>query len=208
MSEDNKRIIGLYGEMCLAMELHQQGWQVYRAYIDEQIDFIIARYYCNSCKKFSNLKMRKKPKGGSFPTDRCEHCNQTTLEVIVRFIQVKASEGIPTKKPDVRKYSFHAKLRSNVDDRAFYAWIALTPKGKRYTPHFYIFNHKEISKFDNLDLPTYQVHDNQKVEMRINDKGLVLKKSQIYDFDSFNTDFYNNFDKLEMWDALKKGIIK
>jgi len=41
--EDTKRIIGLYGEMSLAMELHRRGWQVYRAYIDESIGLIIER---------------------------------------------------------------------------------------------------------------------------------------------------------------------
>ena len=67
MPEKNKRIVGVYGEMCLAMRLHQLGWQVYRAYIDEQIDFIIARYYCKNCEKFSVLekkrKRRKRKKG-------------------------------------------------------------------------------------------------------------------------------------------------
>ena len=48
--EDNKRIIGLYGEITLAMKLHKRGCQVYKAYIDEQIDFIIAKYYCKNVK--------------------------------------------------------------------------------------------------------------------------------------------------------------
>ena len=38
--------------MRLAMELHQRGWQVYRAYIDETIDFVILKTYCESCKAF------------------------------------------------------------------------------------------------------------------------------------------------------------
>ena len=32
----DKQVIGLYGEMRLAMELHNRGWQVYRTYIDEK----------------------------------------------------------------------------------------------------------------------------------------------------------------------------
>lgn len=213
MSESEKtRITGLYGEMYIAMELHQKGWQVYRAYIDEHIDFIIARYYCNSCNKFSNLKMRKGSKS-TFPTDRCEHCNKITLEVIVRFLQVKTSEGkLKNKnKPDEKEYSFHAKLRSNVDDRTFYVWIALVQKDEEYTPYFYIFNHRDLSSFDNLNLPTYQMHDNQKVEIKINNDGRVLKKTRKgynYDWDRFNREFLNNFSALEMQDQLKKGIIK
>lgn len=208
MSEDkNKRIIGLYGEMCLAMELHQKGWQVYRAYIDEQIDFIIARYYCKACKNFSQLETRGKK---AFLTNLCGVCKQDTLEIIVRFIQVKASEGElkNPKKPDVRSYSFHAKLRSNVDDRAFYAWIALTPGREKDIPHFYIFGHKEISRFDDVNLPSYQKTDNQKTTLRINEEGEVVTKGRKYDYSCFNNDFYNNFDKLEMRDALKKRIIK
>ena len=42
-SEGDKLVIGLYGEMRLAMELHKRGWQVYRAYIDEKFDFVILK---------------------------------------------------------------------------------------------------------------------------------------------------------------------
>lgn len=45
MSEEKKSIIGLYGEMQLAIKLHEHGWNAYRAYIDENVDFIISRYY-------------------------------------------------------------------------------------------------------------------------------------------------------------------
>ncbi len=30
-SDSDKHVIGLYGEMRLAMELHKRGWQVFRA---------------------------------------------------------------------------------------------------------------------------------------------------------------------------------
>ena len=49
-SDTDKRVIGLYGEMRLAMELHKQGWQVYRAYIDDKFDFVILKSYCENCQ--------------------------------------------------------------------------------------------------------------------------------------------------------------
>ncbi len=201
--DDQKRITGLYGEMCLAMELHRHGWQVYRAYIDEHIDFIIARYYCKKCKRFSKLESRNKIEKGivkkmSFPTDRCALCVTNSLEVVTRFIQVKTSAGKATKKPDIRDYSFHAKLRSNVDDRAFYAWIALVKKDDKYTPHFYFFHHSEIALFDDLSIPSYQETDNQKTTLRIDDDGVVQNEGRLYDYGCFNDDFHDNFEKLAM----------
>ena len=53
--DSDKKLIGLYGEMELALKLHREGWQVYRAYIDELIDFVISKYYCNNCRQFTNL---------------------------------------------------------------------------------------------------------------------------------------------------------
>lgn len=194
--KDKKRVIGSYGEMYLAMVLHDKGWQVYKAYIDEHIDFIIARYYCDNCSKFSNLKNRKKG-STSFPTNLCSICEKDTLKIETRFIQVKTSEGVKDRNGE-RKYSFHAKLRSNVDNRSFYAWIALLPKKEgMYEPHCYIFNHKEISKFDDLSLPSYQQTDNQKTTLRINHDGKVVNKGRKHNYAYFNEDFHNNFDKLK-----------
>lgn len=197
--EDTKRIIGLYGEMSLAMELHRRGWQVYRAYIDESIDFIIARYYCAKCKSFSRQERREKQGGGAFPTNLCENCLEDSLEVRTRFIQVKTSEGV--EKVDGKEeihYSFHAKLRSNVDDRSFYVWIALIRENGKPTPHYYIFGHREIKRFDDLSLDSYQKTDNQKTTLRINADGTVLNKGKKYNYSAFNKDFHNNFEKFEM----------
>lgn len=58
-SEKKKLVIGLYGEMQLAMKLHALGYQVHRGYIDEGIDFVISRYCCKSCKKFSSQFIRQ-----------------------------------------------------------------------------------------------------------------------------------------------------
>ena len=202
MEEDRKRIIGLLGEMYLAIELHERGWQVFRAYIDEQIDFIIARYYCDKCKEFSKLEKRPTENkkgtltGGTFPTNLCYKCETDSLKIKVRFLQAKASEGIK-KSAAAMRYSFHAKLRSNVDPHAFYVWIAITDKDARRVPHFYIFHHTEIDKFDDLSLPSYQKTDNQKTTLQINTDGLVLNKGTRHDYSCFNDDFYNNFEKLE-----------
>ncbi len=49
-NEKKKQVIGLYGEMQLAMELHARGWQVHRAYIDEGIDFSITKYFVPNVK--------------------------------------------------------------------------------------------------------------------------------------------------------------
>lgn len=202
MSEtDDKRSIGLYGEMCLALELHKREWQVYRAYIDEQIDFIIAKYYCKKCKKFSSLEKRQheERKEATFPTNLCASCLTDSLEIAVRFIQAKTSVGVDEGRQDGgHSYSFHAKLRSNVDEKAFYAWIALVGERKKYIPHFFIFNHTEICKFDDINLKSYQGTDNQKTELPINEHGEVLKEGRKYDYSCFNDDFHNNFDKLYM----------
>lgn len=198
-SEDNTRVIGLLGEMSLAMALHERGWQVYRAYIDEQVDFIIARYYCRNCGEFSNLQKRKKGGKGnsSFPTNLCEKCGEDSLMFLSRFVQVKASEGVFKTKAGYRSFSFHAKLRSNVDDRAFYAWVAIFKEGGRPIPYFYIFNHKEIDRFDDLNLASYQETDNQKTTLRISPDGKVINKGRRHNYDCFNEDFLNNFDKLK-----------
>ncbi|CAJ2377663.1 MAG: conserved hypothetical protein [Arenicellales bacterium IbO2] len=196
----DKRVIGLYGEMALAMELHARGWQVYRAYIDEQVDFVIARYYCTKCKDFSGLEKRAKGKG-AFPTDLCQKCKTKSLRFVFRLIQVKASEGVdPSGPDDARKFSFHAKLRSNVDDRAFYAWIAIFKQGPKKRPksHFFIFHHKDIERFDDLELDSYQKTDNQKTTLRISPDGTVKNRSlKGYDYDAFNSEFRDAFGKFK-----------
>lgn len=201
MSSDDgkKRTIGLYGEMLLAMELHQRGWQVYRAYIDENVDFVLCKYYCTKCKKISHQERRKKGKG-AFPTNLCGLCKKDKLIFIVRFVQVKTSAGKETRRRDgAREYSFHAKLRSNIDSRSFYAWIALVEsENKDDLPkaHFYLFHHKEISRFDELTLASYQTTDNQKTNLYVNKDGDVLNKGRVHKYDCF-ADFFGNFEKLD-----------
>ena len=130
------------------------------------------------------------------------------MEVAVRFIQVKTSEGVKPKN-GIRDYSFHANLKSNVDDRAFYAWIALAEKKGGFEPHFYIFNHKEINKFDDTSLDSYQKTDNQKITLHIDGEGKVTNRGRIRDFKCFD-EFYDNFEKLymgvEMVEVAKQNV--
>jgi thiol-disulfide isomerase/thioredoxin len=204
IEDKKKQVIGLYGEMRLSMELHELGWQVHRAYIDEGIDFTITKYYCPKCKKYSNQWIRYAKHNNNnvkCVTNLCEHCKETELKVISRYLQVKTSEGIEIKnKPDTRKFSFHPKIRYNMGNEVFYVWIAVFDAKKEKKCHFYILNTKDVEKFDNISLPTYQITDNQKTELPIRNDGTVLKKgaaSTGYDYSVFNTRFYNDFGALE-----------
>ncbi len=187
-SEGDKRVIGLYGEMRLAMELHKRGWQVYSAYIDEKFDFVILKSYCESCKAFKNAWTREgtyinrkgEEKKGKAVTPLCESCHQDSLKMLVRFIQVKTSEGIPNKTKNSRdvdkKYSFHAKIRYHLADaRIFYAWIQVWDEDN---VNYYIFKTEDVALFDDLQIPSYQVTDNQKTTLRINQDGEVLNQGK------------------------------
>ncbi len=204
LEEKKKQVIGLYGEMRLSMELHELGWQVHRAYIDEGIDFTITKYYCPVCKKYSNQYIRYTNRNGKVVkcvTNLCEHCKKTELEVISRYLQVKTSEGIKTEKNDIRKFSFHPKIRYNMGKEVFYVWIAIFDDTKEKKCHFYILNTKDVVKFDNIKLDTYQITDNQKTELPIRNDGEVLKKGTPitgYDYSVFNTRFYNDYSALEI----------
>lgn len=203
-SEDrDKRVIGLYGEMRLAMELHKRGWQVYRAYIDEKFDFVILKSYCENCEAFKNAWTREqdyKGRKSKTVTQLCETCHQDSLKMLVRFIQVKTSEGIDAKTTrsgeETKKFSFHPKIRYHLkDSRVFYAWIQVWDKDT-HDINYYIFKTSDVALFDNLHLPTYQVTDNQKTELPINKEGKVLKRSTKYNYGAFE-EFKNNFDCLE-----------
>ena len=130
-SDTDKRVIGLDGEMRLAMELHKRGWQVYRAYIDDKFDFVILKSHCEVCKTFKN-----------------------------------------------------AWTREQVWDK------------DTHDINYYIFKTEDVERFDDLELDTYQVTDNQKTELPINKAGEIVKKGRKYDYSSFK-EFLNNFDCLE-----------
>ena len=207
--ERDKQVIGLYGEMQLAMSLHNRGWQVYRAYIDEKIDFVIMKSYCENCEDFKEALTREqyyKGKNRKAVTPLCKTCHQDTLKMLVRFIQVKTSDGKPqkpTKSGEEKKgYSFHPKIRYHLKDgRVFYVWIQVWDKDTNDI-NFYIFKPKYVELFDNLDLPTYQITDNQKTELPITQKGKVVKQGKklpngkTYDYSVFEK-FLNNFECLE-----------
>lgn len=212
LAEKKKQVIGLYGEMRLSMELHELGWQVHRAYIDEGIDFTITKYYCHKCKNYSNQYIRttqRNSKTVKCVTNLCENCKVTELEVISRYLQIKTSEGIKTEDENIRKFSFHPKIRYDMGKEVFYVWIAVFDDTREKKCHFYILNTKDVAIFDNIQLDTYQITDNQKTELPIRIDGVVIKKgkeSTGYDYSVFNTRFYNDFGALEI--ELGKNQIK
>lgn len=205
IEEKKKQVIGLYGEMQLSMRLHELGWQVHRAYIDEGIDFVATKYYYPKCKKYSNQWIRHenyKGKERKCVTNLCEHCKTTELQVISRYLQVKTSEGEnerTEKGVKIRDFSFHPKIRYNMGKEVFYVWIAVfdIPHHEKKC-HFYIFNTKDVVKFDDIRLDTYQITDNQKTTLRINRDGQVLNKGKKYDFSCFNKRFYEDWNSLEL----------
>ena len=201
-SEDrDKRVIGLYGEMRLAMELHKRGWQVYRAYIDEKFDFVILKSYCKFCNAFKSAWTREqdyKQRTRKTVTPLCETCRQNSLKMLVRFIQVKTSEGTGTKRTksgeETKRFDFHPKIRYHlVDSRVFYVWIQVWNKDT-HDINYYIFKTADVARFDNLQLASYQITDNQKIGLTINKAGRVLNRGDKYD--AFEN-FHNNFDCLE-----------
>ena len=102
--------------MQLAIELHNRGWQVYRAYIDDKFDFVILKSYCENCEDFKDAWTREGyygKKKHNAVTPFCKTCKQDSLKMLVRFIQVKTSEGTDLKTTksgeEVKDFSFHPK---------------------------------------------------------------------------------------------------
>ena len=82
----------------------------------------------------------------------------------------------------------------------FYVWIAVFSdiKGEKQC-YYYIFNTKDVSKFDNINIDTYQITDNQKTTLRIRKvDGAVINKGKKYDYSCFNKNFFYDFDCLEL----------
>ena len=188
--------------MQLAMILHERGWQVHRAYIDEGIDFTITKYWCPKCEKLSNQFIRYeeyKGKNQKCVTNLCEHCENSELNVVSKYLQIKTSEGISTTDDNIRLFSFHPKIRYDMGNDVFYVWIAVfeTDNSQEKKSHFYIFNSKDVTKFDNINIDTYQITDNQKTSLTINLNGEVINKGRLYDYTCFNTEFYMNFEILD-----------
>lgn len=208
----DKKVVGLYGEMQLALELHKRGWQVYRAYIDEKFDFVIMKCYCTTCACYTEAYIREEMYRGrkaKCVTNLCEQCQQDTLQMIVRFIQVKTSEGVNINADTgIGIFSFHAKIRYHLaDHRMFYVWIAAWVAEEISVDdvvHFYIFKPQDVDRFDNLQLASYQITDNQKTGLRIDKAGRVHNRGQqisgktANDYRAFE-EFHNNF---EMFDEI------
>lgn len=205
--DKKKQVIGLYGEMQLAMRLHTNGWQVHRSYIDEGIDFVISKYYCSRCKKFSNQFIRQgeyKGTNAKCVTNLCESCQAQKLDIVTKYLQVKTSEGKTIKKggeilKNERDFSFHPKIRYDMDKNVFYVWIAVFTDNDELESakiHYYIFHSSDVARFDDISLPTYQITDNQKTTLRINIAGEILNKGKKYSYECFKN-FHNNFALLE-----------
>ena len=184
------------------MELHARGWQVYRAYIDEKFDFVIMKTFCSACQSFSSAYVRKTTEitsGGaekkhSAVTNLCQECESDSLRMLVRFVQVKTSEGIDKGKEGVRDYSFHPKIRYHLaDGRVFYAWVQVWDENN---VNFYIFHTDEVSRFDNISLKSYQISDNQQIHLDIDRNGVVANRSSTKDWSMFE-DALDNFLVLE-----------
>ena len=78
--------------MNLSMELHERGWQVHKSYIDEGIDFIITKYYCTRCRKFTEQLIKTtlyKGNSRKCTTNQCKFCKTKSIKLINRAIQVK-----------------------------------------------------------------------------------------------------------------------
>lgn len=200
--EKKKQVIGLYGEMQLAMKLHSNGWQVHRSYIDEGIDFVISKYYCKACGRFSNQLIRGsifQGKSVKCVTNLCESCKTQKLDIITKYLQVKTSEGKPTGDKNIRNFSFHPKIRYDLDESVYYVWIAVFANNEDLENakiHYYIFHSSDVRRFDDISLPTYQITDNQKTTLRINLQGEVLNRGKKYSYECFR-EFLNNFALLE-----------
>ncbi len=91
-------------------------------------------------------------------------------------------------------YGFHARIRYHLADaRVFYAWIQVWDEDN---VNYYIFKTEDVALFDNLQLVSYQITDNQKTTLRINVDGKVLNEGTKHDYSAFK-DFHNNFKCLE-----------
>ena len=150
--------------------------------------------YCNDCNEFTKAWKRCRT-----VTNLCEKCHQDTLRMLIRFIQVKTSEGTENaSNPEFRKYSFHPKIRYHLaDGRVFYAWIQVfnhQNEGEKLA-NFFIFNTREVAIFDNIALDTYQRTDNQKTELKISDSGELSYRGK-YDYSVFQKAL-NNFEILD-----------
>lgn len=189
------------------MELHQRGWQVYRAYIDDRFDFVIIKSHCHVCEDYTAPWQREQMYRGrkrSAITNLCENCHEDSLRMLVRFIQVKTSEGVHRNRPDERQYSFHPKIRYHLaDGRVFYAWVQVWDEDN---VNFYIFHTDDVERFDNIQLASYQITDNQKLNLHIKQDGTVTNQTRTAgrDYSVFRTAL-NNFDVLELLRDDEKG---
>jgi hypothetical protein len=203
--EKKNFLVNSYAQIIFIRKLHDLGWQVF--YGSKEFYFLIIRYWCSNCKRYSDQYIRHEKYNDKMQkcvTNLCQYCKKTELTVISRYLQVKTSEGIEIKgRPNERHFSFHPKIRYDTGLEMFYIWIAVFNSNRRdRIAHFYILNTKEVKEFDDINLPTYQITDNQKTTLTIRKDGVVLNKGNVYDYSCFNNRFYENWQALEL--ELKK----
>ena len=86
-----------------------------------------------------------------------------------------------------------------MDNCVFYVWIAVFAENENLEQsiiHYYIFHSSDVSRFDDMSLPTYQITDNQKTTLRINKQGEILNNGKKYSYECF-AGFHNDFKILE-----------
>jgi hypothetical protein len=127
------------------------------------------------------------------------------LIIVTKYLQVKTSEGICiSENKDIRDFSFHPKIRYDIDKDVYYVWMAVFADSfdgesqiNNAKTHFYIFNTKDVSQFDDISIDAYQITDNQKTTLRIDFDGNVLNRGIKYSYNCFKN-FHNNFAVLEV----------
>ena len=85
-----------------------------------------------------------------------------------------------------------------MDKSVFYVWIAVfanSPNEKDLENakiHVCIFKSDGVNQFDDINLPTYPITDNQKTSLRINVGGEILNQGKKHN-DACFEDFHNHF---------------
>ena len=175
--------------------------------MNDGIDFVISKYYCKVCKKFSTQFIRQESWHGQKAkcvTNLCEFCKESKLDIITKYLQVKTSEGKTIYNKGVivenmRNFSFHPKIRYDIDTCVFYIWITVFAENENLEQsiiHYYIFHSSDVGRFDDMSLPAYQITDNQKTTLRISKQGEILNNGKKYSYDCFK-EFHNDFEILE-----------
>ena len=65
-------------------------------------------------------------------------------------------------------------------------------------PFYYVFHHTEVAEFDNINLDSYQITDNQQLHLIIDKAtGEIVKNQKYMNFFNDPDKAFRNFEKLE-----------